>query len=163
MTFDLSNGFPLLTSKKIGWKTVLRELLWFIKGSTNNKELQGKNVHIWDGNASKEYLQTRGLDYEEGDLGPIYGFQWRNFGGECHGISGENGRGVDQIKYMIDLIQNDPSSRRIIGDPHGIHPILIKWHYPHVIFYSKSMLMEIISMVNYINSRVICFSEYHSI
>jgi dihydrofolate reductase / thymidylate synthase len=114
MTFDLRNGFPLLTSKKIGWKTVLRELLWFIRGSTNNKELQGKNVHIWDGNASKEYLQSRGLDYEEGDLGPIYGYQWRNFGGEYHGISSENGRGVDQIKYMIDLIQNDPSSRRII-------------------------------------------------
>lgn len=114
MTFDLRNGFPLLTSKKIGWKTVLRELLWFIEGSTDNKKLQEKNVHIWDGNSSKEYLQTRGLDYEDGDLGPIYGYQWRNFGGEYHGISGENGRGVDQIKYMIDLIHNDPSSRRII-------------------------------------------------
>ena len=114
MTFDLRNGFPLLTSKKIGWKTVLRELLWFIEGSTDNKKLQEKKVHIWDGNSSKEYLQTRGLDYEEGDLGPIYGYQWRNFGGEYHGISGENGRGVDQIKYMIDLIHNDPSSRRII-------------------------------------------------
>jgi thymidylate synthase len=114
MTFDLRNGFPLLTSKKIGWKTVLRELLWFIRGSTDNKELQEKNVHIWDGNASKGYLQRRGLDYEEGDLGPIYGHQWRNFGGEYRSISGENGSGVDQIKYMIDLIQNDPSSRRII-------------------------------------------------
>jgi len=114
MTFDLRNGFPLLTSKKIGWKTVLRELLWFIEGSTDNKKLQEKNVHIWDGNSSKEYLEMRGLDYEEGDLGPIYGYQWRNFGGEYHGISGENGRGVDQIKYMIDLILSDPSSRRII-------------------------------------------------
>lgn len=114
MTFDLRNGFPLLTSKKIGWKTVLRELLWFIEGSTDNKKLQEKNVHIWDGNSSKEYLETRGLDYEEGDLGPIYGYQWRNFGGEYNGISGENGRGIDQIKYMIDLIQNDPTSRRII-------------------------------------------------
>ena len=82
MTFDLRNGFPLLTSKKIGWKTVLRELLWFIEGSTDNKKLQEKNVHIWDGNSTKEYLQTRGLDYEEGDLGPIYGYQWRNFGGK---------------------------------------------------------------------------------
>ena len=107
MTFDLRNGFPLLTSKKIGWKTVLRELLWFIEGSTDNKKLQDKNVHIWDGNSSKEYLETRGLDYEEGDLGPIYGYQWRNFGGEYNGISGENGKG-------IDLIQNDPTSRRII-------------------------------------------------
>jgi dihydrofolate reductase/thymidylate synthase len=114
MTFDLRNGFPLLTSKKMGWKTILRELLWFIRGSTDNTELQEQNVHIWDGNASKGYLQSRGLDYEEGDLGPIYGHQWRNFGGEYRGISGEHGKGVDQIEYMIDLIKNDPSSRRII-------------------------------------------------
>ena len=83
MKFDLRKGFPLLTTKKMPWKTILRELLWFVKGSTDNKALQEKNVHIWDGNASKEFLKTRGLDtYEEGDLGPIYGFQWRHFGAE---------------------------------------------------------------------------------
>ena len=60
MTFDLRIGFPLLTTKKMGWKTILRELLWFINGSTNNKLLQDKNVHIWDKNASKEFLQSRG-------------------------------------------------------------------------------------------------------
>ena len=113
MIFDLRNGFPLLTSKKMGWKTILRELLWFMRGSTNNKELQEKNVHIWDGNSSKEYMKSRGLDYEEGDLGPIYGYQWRNFGGD-YNISGEEGKGVDQLNYMIDLINNDPTSRRII-------------------------------------------------
>ena len=68
MSFDLREGFPLLTTKKMGWKTILRELLWFISGSTNNKELQKKNVHIWDGNSSKEYMDSRGLDYEEGEL-----------------------------------------------------------------------------------------------
>lgn len=135
MTFDLRNGFPLLTSKKIGWKTVLRELLWFIEGSTDNKKLQEKKVHIWDGNSSKKYLETRRLDYEEGDLGPIYGYQWRNFGGEYRGISGENGRGFDQIKYMIDLIQNDPSSRRIIMSAWN-PPDLCKMALPpcHILF-----------------------------
>ena len=111
MVFDLRDGFPLLTSKRMGWKTILRELIWFMKGSTNNKELQEKNVHIWDGNSSKEYMESRGLDYDEGDLGPIYGYQWRNFGGE-YGVSDNNG--VDQLNYMVDLIKNDPTSRRII-------------------------------------------------
>ena len=113
MTFDLRNGFPLLTTKRMGWKTILRELLWFIEGSTNNKELQEKNVHIWDGNSSKEYMESRGLDYDDGELGPIYGYQWRNFGGK-YKMSGDAGIGVDQLNYMIDLIKNDPTSRRII-------------------------------------------------
>ena len=114
MTFDLRNGFPLLTSKKMGWRTILRELLWFLRGSTNNKELQEKNVHIWDGNSSKEYMKQRGLDYQEGDLGPIYGYQWRNFGDQYKGSDCKERNGFDQLKYMIDLIQNDPTSRRII-------------------------------------------------
>lgn len=70
---------PLLTTKRMGWKTCMNELLWFIRGQTNNHELTKNNVHIWDGNSSKEYLQSIGLDYPEGELGPIYGFQWRHF------------------------------------------------------------------------------------
>jgi thymidylate synthase len=114
--YDLRNGFPLLTSKKVGWKTVLRELLWFIKGSTNNKELQAKNVHIWDGNSTREYMKTIGLEhYPEGDLGPIYGFQWRHFGAKYYGCHYDySNRGVDQLKYVIDEIKNNPTSRRII-------------------------------------------------
>ena len=65
----------------MGYKTILRELLWFINGSTDNRLLKEQNVHIWDGNGSKEFLASRGLSYEEDDLGPIYGFQWRHF--EC--------------------------------------------------------------------------------
>jgi len=115
MVFDLREGFPLLTSKKMGYKTILRELLWFLSGSTNNKELQEKKVHIWDQNASKEFLKSRGLDYEEGDLGPVYGFQWRHFGADYQGFAGDyQGKGVDQIKYIIDTIKEDPSSRRLI-------------------------------------------------
>jgi len=115
MIFDLKDGFPLLTTKKVGNKTILRELLWFINGSTNNKLLKEKNVHIWDQNASREFLDSRGLSYEEDDLGPIYGFQWRHFGAEykdCH--SNYEGLGIDQLKNVIDLIRNDPTSRRII-------------------------------------------------
>ena len=116
MRFDLRKGFPLLTSKRIGWKTVLRELLWFINGSTNNKELQEKNVHIWDGNSTKEYMESRGLyHYKEGDLGPIYGFQWRHSGAEYLGSDyNYEGKGVDQLKYIINEIKENPTSRRII-------------------------------------------------
>ena len=116
MKFDLREGFPLLTTKKMPWKTVLRELLWFIRGSTSNQELQEKNVHIWDGNASKEFLKSRGLDhYEEGDLGPIYGFQWRHFGAEYNNHTSDyTGKGVDQLQWIIDEIKSNPTSRRII-------------------------------------------------
>ena len=75
MEFNLLDGFPLLTTKKMPWKTILRELIWFIKGETDNKILNDQKVHIWDLNSTKEFLESRNLSYEiEGDLGPIYGF-----------------------------------------------------------------------------------------
>ena len=115
MEYDLRKGFPLLTTKKMPWKTVLRELLWFIKGSTSNKELQDKNVHIWDANASKDFLKTRGLTYDEGDLGPIYGFQWRHFGAEYKDHTTDyKEEGIDQLQWIIDEINSNPSSRRLI-------------------------------------------------
>jgi len=116
MKFDLREGFPLLTTKKMPWKTILRELLWFIRGSTDNKLLQDKNVHIWDGNSSKEFLKSRGLDtYGEGDLGPIYGFQWRHFGAEYIDHKTDySDQGVDQLQWIIDEIKSDPTSRRLV-------------------------------------------------
>ena len=97
------------------WKTILRELLWFIIGSTNNQDLQDKKVHIWDANASKEFLETRGLSYEEGDLGPIYGFQWRHFGANYVDHKTDyQGQGVDQLQWIIHEIQTNPTSRRLI-------------------------------------------------
>jgi len=115
MIFDLSEGFPLLTTKKMGYKTILRELLWFISGSTSNQALNDVNVHIWDKNASREFLDSRGLKNNPvGDLGPVYGFQWRNFGASYFGMHYKYENGVDQLKYVIDQIKNDPSSRRII-------------------------------------------------
>ena len=116
MVFDLREGFPLLTTKRMPFKTILRELLWFIRGSTSNKELNDKNVHIWDGNASKEFMRSRGLNYEEGELGPVYGFQWRRFGAQYSDKNKDYIRedGIDQLNEVIRLIKEDPNSRRII-------------------------------------------------
>ena len=115
MKFDLRNGFPLLTTKKMPWKTILRELIWFINGSTDNKLLQDNNVHIWDGNGSKDFLESRGLSNEEGDLGPIYGFQWRHFGAEyINHKTDYTGKGVDQLQWIIDEIKSNPTSRRLV-------------------------------------------------
>ncbi len=116
MVFDISTHIPFLTTKRLAWKTMLRELLWFISGNTNNTTLQAKNVHIWDGNSTRDYLDTHGFtDREEGDLGPIYGAQWRHFGAEytdCH--ADYTGKGVDQLREVIRLIKEEPTSRRII-------------------------------------------------
>jgi thymidylate synthase len=79
---DISTFFPLITTKKIFFRGIVEELLWFLRGSTNANELKSKKIHIWDGNSSREYLDSIGLDYPDGELGPIYGWQWRKFGKE---------------------------------------------------------------------------------
>lgn len=118
MRFSLKDGtLPLLTTKKVAWKTCFKELFWFIKGSTNNQELKDKNVHIWDANASREFLDSRNLSYEENDLGPVYGHQWRHFNApyeNCH--NDYSGKGVDQLQNIIEMLK-DPtqrSSRRMV-------------------------------------------------
>ena len=97
MRFDLRDGaLPLLKGKRVAWKTCLKELLWFIRGSTDNRELKGENVHIWDANASREFLDSRGLQHlEEDDLGPVYGHQWRHFNAAYKGRD-ESYEGVAQ-------------------------------------------------------------------
>jgi len=94
----------------------MEELLWFIRGSTSAKDLQSKDVRIWDGNSSREYLDSLGLkDREEGDLGPIYGFQWRHFGAEYSNMHADySGKGVDQLKQLIETIKTNPDDRRMI-------------------------------------------------
>ena len=85
MRFSLRETFPLLTTKRVFWRGLAEELLWFISGSTNGKNLSDKNIHIWDGNGSRAFLDSRGLHHrEEMDLGPVYGFQWRHYGAEYH-------------------------------------------------------------------------------
>jgi len=116
MEFDLTKSFPILTTKRIGWKTVLKELLWFISGSTDNEKLNDKGVHIWDANASKEFMESRQLDhYIKDDLGPVYGFQWRHFGAEYKDSKTDYcGEGFDQLQFIIDEIKINPNSRRLI-------------------------------------------------
>ena len=138
MRFSLEGGqIPILTTKQVAWKTCAKELFWFLSGSTDNRALQKQNVGIWDGNSTREYLDSRGLtDYEENELGPIYGYQWRHFGApykkRCEQTSSANDHletsdgndvsptsvegGVDQIQQIIDTLR-DPeqrSSRRIV-------------------------------------------------
>lgn len=145
MRFSLQNGkIPILTTKKTAWKTCLKELLWFISGETNNKLLTDQNVHIWDGNASHEFLVSRGLGhYAEGELGPIYPHQWRHFNGtwrsvndplnskgswirnrdsdwsadsSAEAVDPDFYEGVDQLQQIIDQLKNPATrnSRRLI-------------------------------------------------
>ncbi|XP_035551556.1 putative bifunctional dihydrofolate reductase-thymidylate synthase isoform X4 [Juglans regia] len=117
MRFNLRRSFPLLTTKRVFWRGVVEELLWFISGSTNAKVLQEKDVHIWDGNGSRDFLDRHiGLpDREEGDLGPIYGFQWRHFGARYTNMHADyTSQGFDQLSDIIDKIKNRPDDRRII-------------------------------------------------
>ena len=119
MHFSLENNtIPLLTTKKVAWKTCLRELLWFIKGSTSNTELQEKNVKIWNGNASRDFLDSRGLtNLAENDLGPVYGHQWRHFNAsytDCN--TNYEGQGIDQLNDIITSLKDSDKrySRRLI-------------------------------------------------
>jgi thymidylate synthase len=115
MDFDLKDKFPLLTTKKMFWKGICEELLWFIKGKTNSKELEEKGVNIWKGNSSKEFLNSVGLhNNNEGDCGEIYGFQWRHFGAQYYDCNYDyKGQGFDQLQNCINLIKTDLFSRRI--------------------------------------------------
>ena len=117
LRFNLSNGtFPLLTTKKVFMKGILHELLWFIRGSTNAKLLSEKGVKIWEGNGSREYLDSLGLtDRREGDLGPVYGFQWRHFGAEYKDCDSDySNQGFDQLAEVINTLKTNPYDRRII-------------------------------------------------
>ena len=107
---------PLLTTKRVFLRAVIAELLWFVAGSTSSKPLSDQGVKIWDGNGSRQYLDSVGLhDREEGDLGPIYGFQWRHFGAQyVDSKTDYSGQGVDQLLDVIDKLKNKPYDRRII-------------------------------------------------
>ena len=131
MRFDLSQGFPLLTTKKVFLKGIIHELLWFLNGDTNIKYLVDNGVHIWDNDAYRYYNELcvkegvlpvameeflraaqEGIDspiegYKFGDLNHVYGYQWRSW-------PRPNGEAIDQIQQAVDLIKNNPDSRRII-------------------------------------------------
>lgn len=127
MRFPLTNNqIPLLTTKKLAWKSSLKELLWFVRGETDNEKLQEEGVKIWNENGSREFLDSRGLThYEENDLGPIYGYQWRYFNKRYtnkwnHNINKEfdkffgSGDNIDQLQSIIDKLKKKEYSRRLI-------------------------------------------------
>ena len=114
---DLSDGVvPLLTTKRMAWKTVIKELLWFARGETDNRTLQGQGVGIWNGNASREFLDSRGLQHlREGDLGPVYGFQWRHAGAAYTTCEADYaGQGADQLDGVRQDLVDNPHSRRML-------------------------------------------------
>jgi thymidylate synthase len=112
MRFDLSEGFPLVTTKKIHVKSVIHELLWFIRGETHVRSLQEAGVTIWDEWATAEQCARFGRP--PGELGPIYGHQWRNFGATLASDGTYHRDGFDQLKHLITQIQTSPDSRRLI-------------------------------------------------
>lgn len=117
LRFNLSDQFPLLTTKKIWLKGIFHELQWILSGSTNNNDLKKNNVHIWDLNSTREFLDSRNLQhYEEDDIGATYGFACRHFGhSDYTGCNTDyKGKGFDQLEYVINELKNNPSSRRIL-------------------------------------------------
>jgi thymidylate synthase len=117
MRYSLTNNkIPIITTKKMAWRVCLKELLWFINGSTNNEILQKQNVNIWNANASRKFLDSRGLyNLKENDLGPIYGHQWRHWNAKYSDFN-ENykNKGIDQLNNVINDLKNKNFSRRMI-------------------------------------------------
>lgn len=105
--FDLRDGFPIVTTKRVPFRWIAEELFWFLSGSTDERELRARGVDIWQEWATAE--QTARFGRAEGDLGPVYGYLWRSFGGEYPKMDG-----IDQIARLISEIERDPNSRRLI-------------------------------------------------
>jgi thymidylate synthase len=130
--FDLTESkVPLLTTKRVPWKMVLEELLWFLRGSTDSTALAEKGIRIWQGNTTRAFLDSRGLAHlPEGDIGAGYGFQWRHFGGryvDCKAPYGPE-VGVDQLAYVENMLKEDPRSRRICmtaWNPSSLHEMAL--------------------------------------
>lgn len=141
LRFNISKTIPLLTTKFVPFKMIVKELLWFLKGQTNNKILQDQGVHIWDGNSTRDFLNKRGLtEYQEGDIGAMYGWQLRHFGAKYVGCDADyTNQGIDQLEQVIHLLKTDPFSRRIAmttynvsdldkGVLHPCHGIFIQFY-----------------------------------
>ena len=112
LRFDISRSVPFLTTKALAWKTVVKELLWFLSGSTDSKVLESQGVSIWKANTSRAFLDARGLGgYREGDVGPLYPHALRSFGAEYAGCD-QRGAGFDQLSALIAGLKSDPYSRR---------------------------------------------------
>lgn len=115
ISFDLKRGFPLLTTKKVFLRGIFEELMFFLRGQTDSKILEAKGVRIWQPNTTKEFIASCGLPYDEGDMGPMYGWNWKHFGADyVDSKTDYSGKGYDQLAYVMDLLKRDPFSRRIL-------------------------------------------------
>jgi thymidylate synthase len=116
LSFNVSDCFPLLTTKKMFTKGIIEELLFFIRGETDTNKLMEQGINIWKGNTTREFLDKLGLKYDEGMMGPMYGYQWRFFGKQYNNSSNEDNHMdyVDQFKNIIETLKKDPNSRRLI-------------------------------------------------
>ena len=112
--FDLQQGFPLLTTKRMFFDGIVKELLFFLRGQTDANILSAQGVNIWNGNSSREFLDKRGLvHYQVGDIGPMYGYNFRHFGHSYEGCQSDyTGKGYDQLFHLLDSLIKDPHSRR---------------------------------------------------
>ena len=140
LEFDLKKGFPLLTSKKMFLRGIFEELIWFFQGNTDSKILEEKNVNIWKWNSSDEFINSVGLPYRAGDIGNMYGFQWKHAGAEYEGCDKDySGKGFNQIEYCLNLLKTDKYSRRILmttyvpheaskGVLYPCHGLTVQWY-----------------------------------
>lgn len=118
LKFNLQHGFPLLTTKKMFWRGIVNELLFFIRGDTDSTKLEKQRITIWKKNTSRDYLDTHDKkNYKQGMMGPMYGYQWRFFGSDYDQKTGKSvpgSKGIDQLANVIHLIKTNPTSRRIM-------------------------------------------------
>jgi dihydrofolate reductase/thymidylate synthase len=152
---NVEKSFPLITGKKMFWRGIVEELLFFIKGNTNTKLLEDKKINIWKLNTNKDFLNSRKLNYEEGDMGPMYGFLWRHYGSLYKGCDEKyDGKGIDQLQLLIDGIKQNPNSRRHLlttydpsivneGVLYPCHSIVLQFYveenkYIHMKMYQRS-------------------------
>lgn len=117
---DLADGLPLFSTRQSFWKGICKELLFFISGATDSKILERDGIRIWEGNTSIEFLESRdlrkdGQGYERGDMGPMYGWMWRHYGAQYHGMDyNYTGQGFDQLRDVVHKLLHDPHNRRIL-------------------------------------------------
>jgi len=115
LEFNLQNSFPLLTTKKVFFRGIIEELIFFLSGKTDTNLLEERKVNIWRPNTCAEFLKSRGLNYATGDMGPMYGFNWIHYGAEYRGCWADYwGKGFNQLEQVMKLLKTDPMSRRII-------------------------------------------------
>lgn len=154
LEFDLRKGFPLLTTKKMFFRGIVEELLFFLRGETDTKILEQKGIYIWKQNTSREFLDSLGMfSRPEGLMGPMYGYQWRNFNAAYDNETGISENGIDQLKNVVTTILKEPASRRILmttynplqvseGVLYPCHSLILQFHvmdgYLDVICYNRS-------------------------